>query len=564
METNSVTDLPRNCKHGFTVKVLNSGESALDDFYLKFVGDGNADGAGRWEETIGFGVKTTLDPTKLPKTLQRKQATDNSISGVSQGEIYFELNTPNWKLREVGDDDTNPLPEIVGHTISQTFLHRNRLGFLTEDKVVLSQAGDLYNFFQDSALVIGASDPINIAASSTQPTKFVDCIETNTGLVIFAETQQFMLHTDSDTLTPETGKLTNISTYRYSPLARPVSLGTTIAFADSAGVNTRFMEMFDIRREGEPQVIEQSKVVPTLMPEGVDIVINSRENNTVFFIKSGTDEIFGYRYFSTDSKRVQSAWFKWDLNVNIRHAFVLDDALIVITSGYKMLEFNLQRKDLTRVVTGDGYRSTDETYPIHMDGMETVTAGSYNSSTDTTTVPYSNPLNFSTSILNEFKEGYAVNTTSGEVFRMESYDGSNFLFHGNISGQSLTVGIAFSLAILFPQIYVKKKAGEATVSDTTASLTIQRLHFNCGASSQVEVSILPVGADPGHYTFDTPVNDWYKAGKAPFNSRQTVTVPVYQRNKNFETLVYSFSPGPFDIRSMTWEGNYTPMYHQRV
>tara|TARA_R100000458_G_scaffold47286_1_gene46005 strand:- start:308 stop:3151 length:2844 start_codon:yes stop_codon:yes gene_type:complete len=563
METNSVTDLPRSCRNGFTVKVLNSGESALDDFYLKFVGDGG-DGAGRWEETAGFGIKTTLDATKLPKTLQRKQATDNSINGVSSGEIYFELNTPNWKLREVGDNDTNPLPEIVGHTISQTFLHRNRLGFLTEDKVVLSQAGDLYNFFQDSALVIGASDPINIAASSTQPTKFVDCIETNTGLVIFAETQQFMLHTDSDTLTPETGKLSNISTYRYSPLARPVSLGTTIAFADSAGVNTRFMEMFDIRREGEPQVIEQSKVVPTLMPEGVDIVINSRENNTVFFIKSGTDEIFGYRYFSTDSKRVQSAWFKWDIHADIRHAFVLDDALIVITSGYKMLEFNLQRKDLTRVVTGDDYRHNSETYPIHMDGMETVTAGSYSSSTDLTTVPYSNPLGHGTDGLNSFKEIYAVNTTSGEVFRMESYDGSNAVFHGNISGQSLIIGVAYSLAITLPQIYVKKKAGEATVSDTTASLTIQRLHFNCGASSQVEVSILPVGASLAQYMFDTPVNDWYRAGKAPFNSRQTVTVPVYQRNKNFEIVVASNSPGPFDIRSMTWEGNYTPMYHQRV
>ena len=355
METNSVTDLPRSCKHGFTVKVLNSGESALDDFYLKFVGDGNADGAGRWEETIGFGVKTTLDATKLPKTLQRKQAVDNSISGVSSGEIYFELNTPSWVTRQVGDNDTNPLPEIVGHTISQTFLHRNRLGFLTEDKVVLSQAGDLYNFFQDSALVIGASDPINIAASSTQPTKFIDCIETNTGLVIFAETQQFMLHTDSDTLTPETGKLTNISTYRYSPLARPVSLGTTIAFADSAGVNTRFMEMFDIRREGEPQVIEQTKVVPTLLPQDIDIVINSRENNTIFFIKSGTKDIYGYRYFNTDSKRVQSAWFRWAIGNDIAYAFVLDDALLLITSNNKLIEINLQQKDTTRLVTGKDF-----------------------------------------------------------------------------------------------------------------------------------------------------------------------------------------------------------------
>ena len=560
METNSVTDLPRSCRNGFIVKVLNSGESALDDFYLKFVGDGG-DGAGRWEETTGFGIKTTLDGTTLPKTLQRKQATDNSISGVSSGEIYFELNTPSWVTRQVGDNDTNPLPEIVGHTISQTFLHRNRLGFLTEDKVVLSQAGDLYNFFQNSALVIGASDPINIAASSTQPTKFIDCIETNTGLVIFAETQQFMLHTDSDTLTPETGKLTNISTYRYSPLARPVSLGTTIAFADSAGVNTRFMEMFDIRREGEPQVIEQTKVVPTLLPQDLDIVINSRENNTIFFIKSGTKDIYGYRYFNTDSKRVQSAWFRWAIGNDIAYAFVLDDALLLITESVKLIEINLQQKDTTRLVDGRDFNGNDTTYSSHLDSTEIVTAGSYSSSTDLTTVTWTN----ATGIANPTPATiFAINPTTGVVHMAHSVNGGTVLFNGNISGQSLIIGRTFTTMIDLPKLYVKKKAGETTVADTSASLTIQRVNLNFGDYTELGVEVFKRGRPTTGKVFQGTDNDWYEESSAPFISEKIVSVPVYERNINSRLRISVAAPGPVSLRSLTWEGNYTPMYHQRV
>tara|TARA_Y100000004_G_scaffold50380_1_gene55488 strand:- start:241 stop:3132 length:2892 start_codon:yes stop_codon:yes gene_type:complete len=565
METNSVNDLPRSCRNGFIVKVLNSGESALDDFYLKFVGDGG-DGAGRWEETTGFGIKTTLDGTTLPKTLQRKQAdSTTNISGVNNGDIYFELNTPPWVTRQVGDDDTNPLPEIVGRKISQTFLHRNRLGFLTEDKVVLSQAGSsdnsLYNFFQDSALVIGASDPINIAASSTQPTKFIDCIETNTGLVIFAETQQFMLHTDSDTLTPETGKLTNISTYRYSPLARPVSLGTTIAFADSAGVNTRFMEMFDIRREGEPQVIEQTKVVPTLLPQDLDIVINSRENNTIFFIKSGTKDIYGYRYFNTDSKRVQSAWFRWAIGNDIAYAFVLDDALLLISENNKLIEINLQKKDDTRLVNGRDFNGNDTTYSSHLDSTEIVTAGSYSSSTDLTTVTWTN----ATGIANPPPATiFAINPTTGVVHRAHSVNGGTVLFNGNISGQSLIIGRTINTRIDLPKLYVKKKAGETTVADTSASLTIQRVNLNFGDFTELGVEVFKRGRPTTGRVFQGTDNDWYEESSAPFISEKTVSVPVYERNINSRLRISVAAPGPVSLRSLTWEGNYTPMYHQRV
>ena len=121
------------------------------------------------------------------------------------------------------------------------------------------------------------------------------------------ETQQFMLHTDSDSLTPDTAKLSNISTYRYSPKTPPISLGTTIGFLDTAGSYSRFFEMFEIKREGEPQIIDQTKVVSKLIPNSVDLISNSRENSTIFLAEKGSPDLYLYRYVVAGSERVQTA-----------------------------------------------------------------------------------------------------------------------------------------------------------------------------------------------------------------------------------------------------------------
>ena len=47
----------------------------------------------------------------------------------------------------------------------------------------------------------------------------------------------------------------------------PISLGTTTGFIDNANKFSRFFEMARVMREGEPEVVEQSKVVSNLLPK---------------------------------------------------------------------------------------------------------------------------------------------------------------------------------------------------------------------------------------------------------------------------------------------------------
>ena len=70
------------------------------------------------------------------------------------GNKYFAFETVNWNDRLVGDDTTNPKPSFVDHEISHIFFYRNRMGFLSGQNVVLSKAGDLFNFCNTTVQVL--------------------------------------------------------------------------------------------------------------------------------------------------------------------------------------------------------------------------------------------------------------------------------------------------------------------------------------------------------------------------------------------------------------------------
>ena len=558
-EVNDVSELPRQCKHGMVVEVVNSSESQEDNFYLKFVGENNMDGPGKWEECLGPGKRLGFDSDTLPIIIQRQQD--------SSGNVVFNVSKPlrqdgtvAWEDRQVGDDTTNDFPTFRGKKISQTFFHRNRLGFLCEDNIILSQADEIYNFFNNTALVVSGNDPIDIQSSSTQPTKFVDCIETNTGLLVFGETQQFMLHTDSDSLTPDTAKLSNISTYRYSPETAPISLGTTVGFLDTAGTYSRFFEMFDIKREGEPQIIDQTKVVSKLIPNSVDLISNSRENSTIFLAEKGSPDLYLYRYVIAGSERIQTAWYKWTLPFNLAYTFVLDDNLYLVSSDYKLLELNLQDRNVgTSVddfVPGVGFFGDDRNYQIHLDSSEFITAGSYNSTDNTTTISWPNRVGTGTPA--------AVDRDTGTVYKYKSVNGNDFVFHGNFAGQTVIIGWLFDFNASIPKFFVRKTAGEKTTSDLTASLVIQRMHLHYGDVSQVDAKVNLRDNQVVSNVLDQTPMDWYKSGKGPFVDNYSYTVPIYQRNSNFRVDITSTHPGPASLHSLTWEGDYTPMNHKRV
>ena len=126
-----------------------------------------------------------------------------------------------------------------------------------------------------------------------------------------------------------------------------------------------------------------------------------------------------------------------------------------------------------------------------------------------------------------------------------------------------------------PTIYVRQTSGNKTTSDVTASLVIQRIHYHFGQLSNISMAYLSSGTitpqgttGSGNSVYQqtlslTPSNR-YKSDHIMGESNVTMTSPIYQRNSNFDHLIFSNHPGPCTLHSITWEGDYTPKFHKRV
>ena len=91
--------------------------------------------------------------------------------------------------------------------------------------------------------------------------------------------------------------------------------------------------MTDVAREGEPVVLEPSRIIGKRLPKEIDLVSCSKENNLVTLRSKAASTLFGFRYFSSGAKRLQAAWFTWELSGNIKYIFSIDDSYFAIVKN---------------------------------------------------------------------------------------------------------------------------------------------------------------------------------------------------------------------------------------
>ena len=568
-EVNDISKLPSQCKHGYVVKVANS-DSEEDDYYMRFYGNNDGDGPGSWQECVKPGIRYKIDPSTMPLQLVRE--TDGTFT-IQQG---------TWPDRQVGDNKTNFKPSFLSRGssiesgapptdqryINQMVFWRNRVGMLSGTNVILSQPGDdnitQPNFWAKTALTLSPEDCIDLSAGADTPANLFEGIETGQGLLLFSENQQFLLSAEAEVLNPDTAKLVSAATYNYNVKTQPISLGTTIAFLDNAGKRSKFFEATNIQRGYEPEILNQSASVPELLPKDINLITNSRENTHVFFAVEDTYEIFGYRYFDSGEKRIQSAWFRWKLDKPVRYMMVIDDILHIVHSGDGPNGSN-GFGNLVRIPLVDKWANWINDFPIHLDNWSsiTLTPDKYNADDNKTT--------FSLSV-----KGFDDNRT---VYVLDATPGSDLGRYGiatvinqeatligdwATAGHNLYVGYNFDMQVKLPTIYPSARSGDRTSADINASLIIHRLNLSLGASGVYETTLERVGKPAYTQLIESSLQDAYIANDTPWLNQQIYTIPAYERNKNLTVYLKSTHPSPATLYSMSWEGDYSNKFYQRA
>ena len=349
-QVNTVADLPSQSMQDWTVEVVNT-DSDADSYFTKFQADDGIQGMGYWEETISPAVSTGLKDETMPHEL------------VNIGTNEFVFREISYVARAVGDDTTNAHPSFVNHTIQQAFFYSNRLGFLSEDNVSMSQAGDFYNFYHISARTLTDADPVDINCSSTKPATLTTVIPTTQGLVLFSKYQQFILFAENGILTPTNTIIRTMSSYEMDTDISPIDRGTSVNFVSKTPSYTRVFALSTRGQEQNPLVIDVSRVVSEWMPTSLDTLISSAQNQFIALFGQDSEYLYFFRTYNDGEKNLIEAWFNWKLPGKIQAIGIDSDDMYVVTlNDASTDQFSLSKVSLSH--------SPDDAIIVNKDGDE--------------------------------------------------------------------------------------------------------------------------------------------------------------------------------------------------
>tara|TARA_R100000406_G_scaffold84379_1_gene67332 strand:- start:5115 stop:7661 length:2547 start_codon:yes stop_codon:yes gene_type:complete len=568
-EVTTIDLLPLESFHNHTVKILNSS-TADDDYYLKFVAEDGVGGYGYWEETRARDVSPGLDNTTLPHELANTGATTFTFGPIT------------YKERKTGDVTTNPDPSFVGKKIACTFFFNNRFGVLAEDNVVLGVANDNYNFFYRSALTQVDPDPVDLNVSSVRPVRLFEVLPSPQGLLLFSERQQFQLYaSDASDITKATALIRPLSNYEMEPNVRPVDMGTTVSFISKVPGYSKVFSLALRDVEQTPIVVDISKAVLEWLPDTVDFMLTSPQNSLVMLIDRDTSYMYSYRFYNNGQEDLFQAWTKWEVPGKLQVAEVLNDDVTIVSQHED--QYTLGIISLDELPSGNVV-STSSSYtgnvPLDMATRPVkphadVDAVVYDETNDITKiyVPYT-PIDDKEAIM-LLTVPTADDGTDDELDSDQGYwataieriePNTNYRYF-EVKGKftdyadGIVVGYGYDLEVTMPKFYFQQGQPGA---DYTATLIINRIRLSAGRSGAIRFKIKPTGSNEWKDVQHTTEAGVYQGDTNPVINEQIFTLPIHQRNTNFELKVTSNFPYPVSLVSMMWEGNYSPRFYRRA
>ena len=595
-----ISKLPSECAHGYLVEVANTEESDADNYWLKFIADNGNKGTGVWEETVAPGITAGLNPVKMPHALVAVRS-GGAITSFKFCELSGGSSNPNgveWSTRQVGDLETNPDPSFVGKNISQIFFYRNRLGFIADEQIVMSQPGSYHDFFAVSAITSSDDNPVDISVSDVKPAYINHVLPTQKGVMMFSDAGQFMLFSEQDSFSPKTARLKKVAGYECSSTIKPLDMGTTYMFVNHSGAYSKAFEMAIVDESVPPKIIDQTRVVPEFLPKIINTNAGSADLGLVTFginnqtfdgIVGKRSSIYHYKYFDSGEQREQSAWYTWTLTGVLRHCFYTGGSFYTVTqqenneyilSKYEYAaEEEIAGKSMThRSYTigdydrphGQGYEgiSVNRQLEAALDNLIMYKQGDANNTTAGVTVAYTGG---NTVITVPYTWGASYNpyivvisgNEAGVVKEPDSKSGTTWTFNGiDMTTWHMALGYKYLTQFELPQYYFSYDQGKY---DIDGDLRMGGYNFELGLSGPIEFSVADVigNSTYSEHKDSGMLTDWSKYQTIPQILYKSVRIPIYRKNNKFRFTVKISQPFSATIVSASWDGRYNTRRHVR-
>ena len=505
------SQLPMYGPDGYYVCVKGDASSHADDYYVMFSKEKS-----RWVEVPKGNLPYQIDASTMPLLLK------------SLGNNKFELAKAVWDERECGDDKSNPPPSFIGHTLSDIFLFRSRLGFVSEENVILSESGSYFNFWMTTATEIVDTDPLDLTVSYPSIVRL-------THAVVFQEAL--------------------LSEYSCDTTVRPTAAGERIYYTARRGGYNIVRELY------ATGTIEDAKLtnditshIPAYLSAPLYCVWeNTTENFLIFLSETERDTVYLYKYLFLDGQRIQSAWSKWMFaGTFIKGAGFIGNTLYLLYA-YK----DIQNASAIIGTVSTASHTMDEedkgfSSRVYLDSKRRIEDRAKFTLSTLEHLPYYKQVKDGTLELQ-------IMDVDGSLYPL----GVNNLTETDVLLKTVklpyAIGISYEAKAVLSPIYVRDEQHDMRAV-TQGRLQIDHVNIDYSGTGIFDVDVIRnnsihqvtrmTGRITGEITAknNSPIPLEYSSG--------VFRVPVHSDTTNARIEIISKNPYPFNITGASWEGRY--------
>ena len=545
------SDLPVPAINNQVVQVTGDADSGFDDYYVKFIEADNL-----WQETVAPATKTTLDNTTMPHILIRTADGNfrfTQVDGSSYTISSTSYDVPTWGTRICGDIDSVPDPTFIGRKLNDIFFHRNRLGFLADENVIMSRSGEFYEFFPETITQVLDTSPIDVASTHTKVSILRHAISFDEELLLFSDQTQFVL-SGGATLTAENISINVTTEFETDKTIKPVGAGSNVYFGFNKGSFTGVRELFIASDTDTKQADDITANVPKYIPANVFKLASATNENIIVALSSDEDNaLYVYQYYVSQNRRLQSAWSKYTFGTastdKILNVDFIENELFLIN----------ERSDgvyLEKINVSPALTDTGETYLTHLDRKlnNTQITESYNSGTNQTTITLPYQIKNTMKVVGRSgasnKAGQEIATVSQTV------GGTAIVVTGDITAQNFFIGEQYEFLFQFSQQFIQVADTQGSrISVKEGRLQIRNWNVSFNDTGFFTTEVKPVGRDASTTTFTGTITGTGLLGTVNLEDGD-YTFAVQSENDKLTVKIKNDSHLPSNFINASWQGYY--------
>lgn len=560
-QVQKTADLPPYAPNGYILTVTGSSsnqnsqdQNTLDDIIYRFATDGGGTFAGGvWQEGVAPGIPYAIDPKTMPHQLIRK------------ADGTFEYKQITWEARSVGDTVTNIDPSFIGNKIHSIGLANGRLGINSAGITIFSKSDELnyYDFWRTTIATRLDGDPVTVPVPSAQVNRVYWLQPWNDELMIFGDNLDAAVSWNTS-FSQDNISINTPTRFGCSTLVPPIINGASLFFFKDNGEYSALYEYGINPSSALKDATELSEYVSTYIPKNVIKFIGNEKGLMMALCDGARNELYVYNYSIVDSRRLQQAFHKWELDPGITIYNIFQDKRdIGITFSFQGNVF------MGKISVAPGDKDTGLPWKVYMDcriseafsGVTRV----YNSGTNRTTITVPHSYGSIPKVL-ELREPYTDPNTgliypAGKILSIASQTSTTAVVVGDWSTAKLYIGITYS-SYFDPArfvTYTQTGDGRQVVMNPWMDLTIHRMAVTFTDTAYLkyqiikrygdevihEDEVLRLAFDDETQTYDAP---------STLEGTRLVAAGVPQDNHYFRFI--NDSTKPSHLTGLAWMGMY--------